>query len=96
MMNKENAELLIKELNNCGILVNIYSSPSATDYIRAKISIVQAKIVIDDYGILIKDKNDDEVEIRITYANLLNTKISKFDNTIITYKYKTVYQEIIF
>lgn len=96
MMNKENAEILIKELSNCSILVNIYSSPSATDYIRAKISIDQAEIVIDDYGILIKDKNDDEVGIRITYANLLDVKISKLDTTIITYKYKTVYQEIIF
>lgn len=96
MMNKESAETLIKELDNCNVLVHIGSTPGGEDYINAKILISRADIIFDDDGVLVKEKDCGETEVRITYANLLDIKMFQLSNTIITYRYKTVVIELEF
>lgn len=95
-MNKKNTENMLSRLKNCSMMIHVGSTPGGINYINANISINQADINFDNYGITIRDKINEGTEVRIPYVKLIDTKLSELHTTILTYKYETVYIEIEF
>lgn len=96
-MNKKNAENMLSRLKNCSMMIHIGSTQKAINYINAKLSIDQVDINFDNYGIKIKDMTNDEAEVVITYAKLIDIKLTELKTKIIlTYRYDTVYIDIEF
>lgn len=90
-MDRKNAEKIVKDLNNCSLVVYYRTTPGGVDPINAKISILQASIVFDDYGVYIRDKMNEETELRIRYVNLFDDiKFTRLNTKILTYKYETI------
>ena len=90
-MNKEDAEKIVREFNNCSILVYYGATPRSVDPINVRVSILQADIVFDDWGFYIRDKMNEGTEIRVRYVNLIDDiKFVRWSTKILTYIYETV------
>lgn len=90
MMNIKDAETIVKELNNCSLLVYYGNTPMSVDPINIKISVQQANIEFDEFGFYIRDKMNDGTEIRVRYVNLHDDiKFARYSTKIITYTYET-------
>lgn len=95
-MNKENAVNMLSGLRNCSMMIHIGSTSGGTNYINANISVNQADINFDNYGIIIKDEMNDGTELTIPYIKLIDIESSELDTTILTYRYETFEIEIEF
>ena len=95
-MNKENAVNMLSSLKNCSMMIHIGSTSGGINYINANISVNQAVINFDNYGITIKDEMNDGTEFTIPYVKLIDIELSELDTTILTYRYETVEIEIEF
>ncbi len=90
-MNKEDAEKIVKDLNNCSLLVYYVATPRSVDPINVKVSVLQADIAFDDGGFYIRDKMNEGTEIRVRYVNLVDDiKLARWSTKILTYTYETI------
>lgn len=90
-MNKEDAEKIVRDLNNCSILVYYGATPRSVDPINVRISVLQADISFDECGFYIRDKMNEGTEITVRYAKLVDDiKMARWSTKIITYKYETM------
>lgn len=85
-MDRKDAEKIVRDLNNCSILVYCRSTPKSVDPINIKMSIIQADIMFDDWGFYIRDKTNEGTELRIRYVKLLDIEMVRWSTKILTYK----------
>jgi len=96
-MDRKDAEKIVRELNNCSILVYCIPTLKSVDPINFRVSVLQANIVFDECGFYIRDKMNEGTEIRVRYVNLIDDiKLVRWNTKILTYTYETMEIKIVF
>lgn len=90
-MDRKDAEKIVRDLNNCSMLVYYGATPRSVDPMNVRVSVLQADIQFDDWGFYIRDKLNEGTEIRVRYVNLIdNIEMVRWSTKILTYTYETM------